>query len=144
MKKMISSLLCGKPTGTLLATLVRLYILDSKLVEENYADGDYGDKGDYGKAFLLENDAGSGPYKVKEYAANSHVLCEKNTEYWAGLDDNTPEEFKAMLCKPGENLVITYDTCVPMHLLCTGRLTARRWMRTARAISVRRGWIRRC
>ena len=98
--------ICSKPTGTLLATLVRLYILDSKLVEENYADGDYGDKGDYGKAFLLENDAGSGPYKVKEYAANSHVLCEKNADYWAGLDENTPEEFKAI----GSNEAVTVKT----------------------------------
>ncbi|MFR5585612.1 MAG: ABC transporter substrate-binding protein [[Clostridium] scindens] len=56
---------CTRPTGTLLASLVRLYILDSKLVAENYASGDFGDKGDYGKAFLLENDAGCGPYKVK-------------------------------------------------------------------------------
>lgn len=78
-------IVCKETTGTLLATLVRLYILDSKLVEENYADGNYGEKGDYGKAFLLEHDAGSGPYKVKEYAANSHVLCEQNTEYWQEL-----------------------------------------------------------
>ena len=38
---------CTRPTGTLLASLVRLYILDSKLVAENYASGDFGDKGDY-------------------------------------------------------------------------------------------------
>lgn len=97
---------CNKPTGTLLATLVRLYILDSKLVEENYGEGDYGDKGDYGKAFLLENDAGSGPYKVKEYAANSHVLCEQNTEYWNELDPNAPKGFKAI----GSNEAVTVKT----------------------------------
>lgn len=97
---------CNKTTGTLLATLVRLYILDSKLVEENYGKGDYGDKGDYGKAFLLENDAGSGPYKVKEYAANSHVLCEQNTEYWNELDANAPKEFKAI----GSNEAVTVKT----------------------------------
>lgn len=97
---------CSKPTGTLLATLVRLYIVDSKLVEENYAKGDYGDKGDYGKAFLLENDAGSGPYKVKEYAANSHVLCEQNTEYWNELDANAPKGFKAI----GSNEAVTVKT----------------------------------
>lgn len=97
---------CNEATGTLLATLVRLYILDSKLVEENYASGDYGDKGDYGKAFLLENDAGSGPYKVKEYAANSHVLCEQNTEYWNELDPNSPKGFKAI----GSNEAVTVKT----------------------------------
>ncbi len=99
-------MVCNETTGTLLATLVRLYIVDSKLVEENYADGTYGDKGDYGKAYLLENDAGSGPYKVKEYAANSHVLCEKNTEYWSELDADTPEQFKAI----GSNEAVTVKT----------------------------------
>lgn len=97
---------CNKTAGTLLATLVRLYILDSKLVEENYGQGDYGDKGDYGKAFLLENDAGSGPYKVKEYAANSHVLCEQNTDYWKELDPNAPKEFRAI----GSNEAVTVKT----------------------------------
>ena len=97
---------CNKTAGTLLATLVRLYILDSKLVEENYGQGDYGDKGDYGKAFLLENDAGSGPYKVKEYAANSHVLCEQNTDYWNELDPNAPKEFRAI----GSNEAVTVKT----------------------------------
>lgn len=97
---------CNKTAGTLLATLVRLYILDSKLVEENYGQGDYGDKGDYGKAFLLENDAGSGPYKVKEYAANSHVLCEQNTDYWNELDPNAPKEFGAI----GSNEAVTVKT----------------------------------
>ena len=97
---------CTWPTGTLLASLVRLYILDSKLVAENYASGDFGDKGDYGKAFLLENDAGCGPYKVKEYAANSHVLCEQYTDYWAGLDKNAPKGFKAI----GSNEAVTVKT----------------------------------
>lgn len=99
-------IVCKETTGTLLATLVRLYILDSKLVEENYADGNYGEKGDYGKAFLLEHDAGSGPYKVKEYAANSHVLCEQNTEYWQELDTNAPKGFKAI----GSNEAVTVKT----------------------------------
>lgn len=99
-------IVCKETTGTLLATLVRLYILDSKLVEENYADGNYGDKGDYGKAFLLENDAGSGPYKVKEYAANSYVLCEQAEGYWNELDPNAPKGFKAI----GSNEAVTVKT----------------------------------
>ena len=97
---------CNQPSGTLPSALVRLYVLDSKLVQENYADGDYGGNGDYGKAFLLENDAGSGPYTVKEYAANAYVLCEQYPEYWAGLDENCPEQFKAI----GSNEAVTVKT----------------------------------
>ena len=52
---------CKEANGTLLSALVRLYIVDSELVQSEYADGDYGDHGDYGKAFLLENDAGQRP-----------------------------------------------------------------------------------
>jgi len=99
-------IVCKSPTGTLLASLVRCYVLDSKLVQENYAEGDYGDNGDYGKAFLLENDAGSGPYKVTEYAANSHVLCELAEGYWGELDANVPKAFKAI----GSNEAVTVKT----------------------------------
>ena len=97
---------CSIRNGTLSAALVRLYILDSALVETKYAEGTYGDKGDYGKAFLLENDAGSGPYKLKEYAANAYILAEQYPEYWAGLDPNNPKGFKAY----GSNESVTVKT----------------------------------
>lgn len=86
---------CKTRNGTLSAVLVRLYILDSAVVESKYGEGTYGEQGDYGKAYLLENSAGSGPYKVKEYVANSHILCEQNPDYWAGFDPANPKEFKA-------------------------------------------------
>ncbi len=97
---------CKTRNGTLSAALVRLYILDSELVKANHAEGSYGDQGDYGKAFLLENDAGSGPYQVKEYAANSHVYCEVFPEYWAGIDPDNPKAFKAI----GSNESVTVKT----------------------------------
>ncbi len=80
--------------GPLLNSLVRFYIADQKLLEENYeATGEYGDKGDYGKAFLLENSAGSGPYIVDNVSTNIHVGGSKFHDYWAGFEDNTPEKF---------------------------------------------------
>ncbi|HWR60383.1 MAG TPA: ABC transporter substrate-binding protein [Clostridia bacterium] len=97
---------CSKVSGALLSALVRLYILDSELVKANYGSGDYGEFGDYGKAFLLENDAGSGPYKLKQYMANTYIHGEKFKDYWAGLDPNNPEEFKLI----GSNEAVTVKT----------------------------------
>ena len=59
----------NEPSGTFPTALTRLYILDSALVKENIdPSGSYGEFGDYGKAWLTTNDAGSGPYKIKRNA----------------------------------------------------------------------------
>ncbi|ATW25346.1 ABC transporter substrate-binding protein [Candidatus Formimonas warabiya] len=97
---------CTKPYGPFLSTLVRLYILDSKLLEANVQDGDYGDKKDYGKNYLLEHDAGSGPYQLKEIKQNTYVWGEKFKDYWAGFDENNPDEFKCI----GSNESVTVKT----------------------------------
>ncbi|MEL7567549.1 MAG: ABC transporter substrate-binding protein [Dehalobacterium sp.] len=97
---------CTQPYGPFLSTLVRLYILDSKLIEENLKDGDYGEKGDYGKAFLLEGDAGSGPYKLKEIKQNTYVWAEKFNDYWAGFESDNPDEYKCI----GSNESVTVKT----------------------------------
>ena len=98
---------CTEPYGPFLSTLVRLYIVDSELIEANLKkEGNYGDKGDYGKNFLLENDAGSGPYKLKEIKQNIHVSAEKFEDYWADFDKNNPDEFKCI----GSNESVTVKT----------------------------------
>lgn len=97
---------CTKPYGPFLSTLVRLYILDSKLIEANLQDGDYSDKRDYGKNYLLEHDAGSGPYKLKEIKQNTYLWAERFKDYWAGFDENNPDEFKCI----GSNESVTVKT----------------------------------
>ncbi len=85
---------CKTAYGPLLNSLVRFYIVDQKLLETKYAsEGDYDDKGDYGKGFLLENDAGSGPYVVDKVSTNISVGGTKFEDYWAGLDKDNPEKF---------------------------------------------------
>lgn len=84
-----------QPNGTFLDTLIRLYILDSKLMQEKtQAGGKYGSNGDYGTTFLLDADAGSGPYKVKEVKKESYTLCEKFDGYWNGWSEGAPKQFK--------------------------------------------------
>ncbi len=84
----------SSPSGTFPAIIVRLYILDEKLMTEHYAEGDYGEQGDYGKAWLQTNDAGSGPYKVKEMKTEEYLVIEKYSEYWKGWEDGAPETIR--------------------------------------------------
>jgi peptide/nickel transport system substrate-binding protein len=85
---------CKTSYGPLLNSLVRFYIADSKLLEANYAkEGDYKDKGDYGRTYLLEHDAGSGPYVIDDVKTNISVGGSIFDKYWAGFAENTPQKF---------------------------------------------------
>jgi peptide/nickel transport system substrate-binding protein len=84
----------NKPFGPFLATLTRLYILNKEEVMAHLAEGQYGEYKDYGKAWLAENDAGSGPYKVKELRQNEYLLAEKFADYWDGFKPGNPDGFK--------------------------------------------------
>lgn len=83
--------------GPFISTLVRLYILNEDEVMANVKkDGTYGDKGDYGKSYLVDHDAGSGPYTITEYIANKHVVGKKYENYWGGFEEGNPEGFRLM------------------------------------------------
>jgi len=85
----------SEPYGPFLITLVRLYILNKDLVMANVkAGGTYGDKGDYGKEWLLTHDAGSGPYKVKDVRLEEYVLMEKFDDYWGYFAPSAPDSVK--------------------------------------------------
>ena len=81
--------------GPFLGALVRLYILNKNQVMANLLPGNYGEFKDYGKGWLVTNDAGSGPYKVKEMKTEEYLLMEKFDDYWAGWDNkNAPQYVK--------------------------------------------------
>jgi len=86
----------GKKFGPFMDTLVRLYIVDEKTVEANInkQDSKYGDKGDYGKDWLVTHDAGSGPYIVKELRQQEYLYGTKFNDYWGGWDKDAPDSFK--------------------------------------------------
>ncbi|MCL4559530.1 MAG: ABC transporter substrate-binding protein [Chloroflexi bacterium] len=74
----------NKPYALFPQTLVRLWIMNEKVVKANtQAEGQYGENGDYGTTWLLTHDAGSGPYKVKEFQLEEYMLMEKNNDWWA-------------------------------------------------------------
>ena len=85
----------NKTYGPFVSTLVRMYIVNEDLVMANLASGSYGEFGDYGTAWLLTNDAGSGPYKYKELVQNDYFLAERFADWHKGWkNENAPEEFK--------------------------------------------------
>ncbi|MDR0651851.1 MAG: ABC transporter substrate-binding protein [Synergistaceae bacterium] len=98
----------NKPYGPFISTLTRLYLLDSKLLLENQKAGDYGEHGDYSKGYLLEHDAGSGPYKLLDQQIGSHLLAEKFEGYWNGHRENTPKQFKLI----ASNEAVTVKTAI--------------------------------
>ena len=85
----------NEPSALFLPSLVRLYIANEKLVRQNTkADGPYGANGDFGKEWLQTNDAGSGPYMVKEFPLEQYLLMNKFTDWWGKFAANAPDEVR--------------------------------------------------
>lgn len=76
----------AKPFGPFAASLVMFKVVDSTLVKENEQSGDHGDRGDYGQEFLSNNDAGTGPYKLDEYASGDNVAFSYFEDYFMGWE----------------------------------------------------------
>jgi len=85
----------AQPSGLVLISLIRLYVADEEEVMDNIVTpGPYGDKGDYGKEYLLTHDAGSGAYKVKEFPLEEYLLMEKYDGWFGTFAPNPPDEVR--------------------------------------------------
>ena len=82
--------------GPFIAALVRMAVLNKDLIMANLADGSYGEFRDYGKTFLLTNDAGSGPYQMAEMQMEEYMLATRYDNYWQGFSSNPPDALKVM------------------------------------------------
>lgn len=86
-----------KPFGPFVSSLIRLCILNEEEVMKNTKDGIYGEKGDYGRDYLLTHDAGSGAYIAKEMVQQDYFMAEKNPDWFVGWEnENAPDGFKMM------------------------------------------------
>jgi len=103
----------AKPFGPFLGALVRFYVLnkDEVLAHLDKKETMYGAMGDYGKKWLLNHDAGSGPYTVKEGKLEEYLIGEKFDDYWGGWKANAPDFFKEFAF-PGE---VTVRTLMKNH-----------------------------
>ena len=97
-----------KPFAPFISVLVRLYIVNKNQVMANLdmTDTSYGEFGDYGKTWILTNDAGSGPYMVKEMKMQEYLFAEKFDGFWGGWEDGSPDFFREFAW-PGEVSVRT-------------------------------------
>lgn len=97
-----------KPFAPFVSVLVRLYIVNKNQVMANLdmTDAMYGEFGDYGKTWILTNDAGSGPYMVKEMKMQEYLFAEKFDGFWGGWEDGSPDFFREFAW-PGEVSVRT-------------------------------------
>lgn len=86
----------SKPFGPFVNALIRMLIVEEALVKEHYdlTDTTYADKGDYGKKWMLTNDAGSGPYKTAEFKLDEYFLGERFDDYFLGWEEGAPKYFK--------------------------------------------------
>ena len=87
----------AQPSGLFLPSLIRLYIVNEDLVRANYGDEDtYGENADYGKDWLLTNDAGSGPYLVSEFPLAEFLQMERFDDWWnaENFAANAPQEVR--------------------------------------------------
>lgn len=66
------------PFGAFLETLPYAYIVDQKQVQAHTV------KGDWGKAWLTDHAAGSGPYVISTWTANQTYGLTRNTRFWGG------------------------------------------------------------
>ncbi len=88
----------AQPSALFLPSLVRLYVANEDLVRQNTkAEGPYGENGDYGKEWLQTHDAGSGPYKIKEFPLEQYVLMEKFPDWWGEFNPNAPDEARFII-----------------------------------------------
>ncbi|WP_051469600.1 ABC transporter substrate-binding protein [Chelativorans sp. J32] len=84
-----------EPFSPFLAALVRLAIVNKKLVMANLKDGEFGEFKDYGGAFLSSADAGSGPYRIVTHDSQSETVMEIYPDYFAGFASNPPEVIRS-------------------------------------------------
>lgn len=80
-----------KPSAPFVASLVRLPIVDKKLVMEHLDKGD-GEMKDWGQAWLDTHAAGSGAYSVVSHNPQSETVMKKNPAYFLGIPAAAPDE----------------------------------------------------
>ncbi len=85
----------AEPSGLFVPSLVRLYVLSEETVKANTAaEGPYGENGDYGKDWLLTNDAGTGPYQVVDFKLEEFLHLKKFDGWWGEFVENAPAEMR--------------------------------------------------
>lgn len=87
--------------GPALATFVQFYIVNSQVVQENEQDGDYG------KAYLQNNSAGSGAYELDNWEQGNSIEASAYQDYWKGWEDNSFDTFRSTVITEQSTIINT-------------------------------------
>ena len=80
----------SSPYSPFISALLRLPIVDKKLVMENLGDGE-GEMKDWGQAYLSTHGGGSGAYKVVSHNPQEETVMAKNADYFLGVPAKAPD-----------------------------------------------------
>lgn len=81
-----------QPFAPFISTLAAIYVVNPTVVQEHEVDGDWG------QAWLLENEAGSGPYVISRWEPGSMYELSRVPDHWAGWQHETsPDIFRYMV-----------------------------------------------
>ncbi len=81
------------PFAPFLGATARLWVVDSKLVQEHQGEGSFGEFGDYASDWLSANSAGSGAYEVSEHDPQIETVMVPNPNYGGeAVDPAAPDE----------------------------------------------------
>ena len=82
-----------EPYAPFIASLVRLPIVDKKAIMANLGDGE-GDMKDWGEAYLSQNVAGTGAYKISAHNPQEETVMEKNDAYFLSVPAAAPDQVR--------------------------------------------------
>ncbi|MCL2392168.1 MAG: ABC transporter substrate-binding protein [Oscillospiraceae bacterium] len=101
-----------KPFGSFVNSLVRLFIVNEALIMDNLANGPYGEFGDYGRAFLTNNTAGSGAYTFRELVHQDFFEAVRFDDWFMGWDSrpNAPMGFRQLAVPEPATVLMMMNT----------------------------------
>ncbi len=70
----------NEPFAPFLAAMRRVFFVSPAAVQANQSGGDWA------QAWLNDHSAGTGPYMLREWVRRSHLVYEKNPQYWGGWE----------------------------------------------------------
>jgi peptide/nickel transport system substrate-binding protein len=82
-----------QPYAPFIAALIRLPVVDKKLVMEHLGEGE-GDMKDWGQGWLSSHSAGSGAYTVASHNPQAETVMEKNEAYFLDIPEAAPDEVR--------------------------------------------------
>lgn len=80
-----------------LPIMVLVFVVDKATIMDNVEDGEYGDRADYGQAYINNNDAGSGAYQLKDFSRGNSITFEAFDDYFGGFPDNSFETVEVQI-----------------------------------------------